>query len=192
MTKDQEDELLFAAITESGSHVLEDILMDYQRDINEKIYTVEDGDTDMILSPFEMTITCHKPEIMSLIIESKNPGIDMNTFSFVFKSSCVECFDVLLDHSRNLLSWNFNREILEKIVEFSVDNSHFITITSKFVKRLDFNDKLALIENVFNSCSDHEKIDFAVDSVLLDVAYREMRNEYLEKDERTAVIAFTQ
>lgn len=151
--------------------------------------TVEYGDCEIKASPLELAAASRNPEMMSLIIEKKHPTIDMDTFDIVFKSNCEECFDVLLDHSN--LTWTFNHGLFEKIQTFSVDNENYFVFISRLSKKLGFNDKLALIENAFNTCSDHEKIILTVDAVLLDVTYRASVSEYSGKDELTAVVSFT-
>lgn len=180
---------MLVAITEGRAQDLEDILADYEGDLTKKIYNIDDDGTEIMLSPFEMTIASHNIEMMSSMIEKKRPNIDIDTFDIVFRSNCVKCFDVLFDYSG--LARNFNSTLFSKILKLSEDDDHYFAFVSKFAKKLGLNDQLALIENAFYSCTDHEKIMFALHAVLLDISYKDLIGEYLDKSQRAAVLAFT-
>lgn len=184
------DVLMYEAIESGLVENLQMALDDYPRDINEKPFTLADGDTETKMSPLEMAISCHNSEIMKYLIVEEHAVIDIDTFEVAFKSSCVDCFDVLLDHSEDLLEWNFNRDLFDRIEKYSVDTEHFFIFVAKFVKRIDFNNKLALIENAFNKCIDHDRILFTVDAVELDL-FHKINDPVMLKQRQSLMAYFT-
>lgn len=186
-TKDQ-NAAIFDAIKEGRVQDLGVILDRYQVDMNEKPFTIEYDDCEIMASPLELAIGCQNPEILSLIIDKNSLTIDIDTFDFVFQLNCLECFDFLLDHSR--LTWSFIRELFERILKFFPNDENFFAYVSKLSKRVGFNDQLALIECSFYICTDLEKISLTVDASILAISRREILNEYHGKYERIAVISF--
>lgn len=186
--KEQQD-ALFHAITEGKLEDFETALNEYQGDVTEKVFNVKDGDTDIMLSPLELTIKCHYAQKMTNMIMNKRlHNINIDIFDFVFKSGCVGCFNDLLRSS--LLNWSCNKAIIESILKHSKDKDHFIIFISRFMSRLDLNEQLSLIETTFNSGADHEKISAVVDTAISDVLIKTASSEYLVNDRCAAVISF--
>lgn len=182
---------MFDAIAEGRVQDLGEILENYQGDINAKRLPVEYDGSDIMTSPLEFAAFNRNPEIMSMILDMKRPIISIDVFEISLKMSCEECFEVLLDHSNDLLTWTFNQNLFERIIEFSASNEFFFSFVSKLSKKISFNDKLGLIEQAFNRCTDHDKILIAIDAVVLDVSYGDAENissRCLGNDEQAAIV----
>lgn len=204
---EEQESAMYDAISSGSVQELENVLDGFQGNFYDTSFEVYDekSDSEIMLSPLQVSIACNKPEIMSFMIESKSPVINLDTFVIVFKSGCLECFDILLDHSTDLLSWNFNQRIVERIIKYSVNNFEYIAFISKFCKYIGFNDKLGLIEKVFEKCTEidldhgheqdavdsYEKISITIDVVILNIISIERENGTSLFDERAAVYEFS-